>query len=328
MAVIFGSRNNDHLIGGDGRGGDSLYGGAGNDILEGGGGADYLDGGDGLHDTASYEGSGAGVVVNLAKGLGAGGDAEGDILVNIEGVKGSNYSDTLIGDDGNNFLYGLAGNDQLFGGNGRDYLYGGADNDTLNGGAGDDWLDGGAGADVLDGSTGADTASYGQSTGGVVINLMTGTGSGGDAQGDTLIDIENVNGSLFDDVIVGDAGANRLHGWGGTDTLTGNGGADHFIFAKTSIGLFGAAAPVITDFSQAQGDLIDLSPLGGGAHLTDDLLCTFIGQGSFSGVAGEVRYTQASGNTIVSCDVDGDGVADFEITCLGTINLTASDFVL
>ena len=41
---------------------------------------------------------------------------------------------------------------------------------------------------------------------------MTGTGSGGDAQGDTLTNIENLTGSNFDDTLEGNAGNNKLVG--------------------------------------------------------------------------------------------------------------------
>ena len=48
---------------------------------------------------------------------------------------------------------------------------------------------------------------------------MTGIGSGGDAQGDTLSNIENLTGSNFDDTLEGNAGNNVLAGGLGTDTV-------------------------------------------------------------------------------------------------------------
>jgi hypothetical protein len=51
------------------------------------------------------------------------------------------------------------------------------------------------GADRLDGGTGVDTVIYGDSNVGVGVNLATGYGYGGTAEGDTLIGIENVLGS-------------------------------------------------------------------------------------------------------------------------------------
>jgi glucose/arabinose dehydrogenase len=92
-----------------------------------------------------------------------------------------------------------------------DILRGLGGNDVLYGGAGDDLLDGGAGADVLIGGSGTDTAVYGSSGSAVTVNLATGLGSGGEAEGDILSGIENVIGSPFGDVLTGNAGANGVN---------------------------------------------------------------------------------------------------------------------
>ena len=150
-----------------GSGDDNIYGAAGNDTLLGGEGRDFIDGGLGS-DTASYESSTEGVNINLNTGTGFNGDAEGDVLVNVENLAGSAYDDTLTGDDNTN---------------------------TLNGGIGDDTLSGGAGADFIHGGSGVDTASYAEqigdyrvtinSTSTLVENLTTG-------DIDTLTDIETL----------------------------------------------------------------------------------------------------------------------------------------
>jgi Ca2+-binding RTX toxin-like protein len=108
-------------------------------------------------------------------------------------------------------------------------LDGGTGNDSLDGGAGNDTLIGGAGADKLAGGDGIDTADYSASPTAVTVNLTTGVGTGGDAQGDSLTTIENLTGSKFDDVLTGDAGANKLDGGAGNDVLTGGAGADVLI---------------------------------------------------------------------------------------------------
>ncbi|MCG8435796.1 MAG: FG-GAP-like repeat-containing protein, partial [Gammaproteobacteria bacterium] len=78
-----------------------------------------------------------------------------------------------------------------------------AASNTLNGGAGDDTLISGAGADALDGGADTDTVDYSASSAAVNVNLDTGTGTGGDAQGDTYTNIEGVIGSDHDDTVYG-----------------------------------------------------------------------------------------------------------------------------
>lgn len=171
--TLEGAGGNDTLLGGGGgdflRGGthaDKLDGGAGNDVLFGDHGADTLNGGEGT-DVLQYLDSGVGVTVNLATGLGAGGQAAGDVIVGVENVRGSRASDHLIGDDlanrfigyggwdtleggaGDDRLEGWRGHDFIDGGDGNDFILGGMDNDTLTGGAGDDTLGGGAGEDIF-----------------------------------------------------------------------------------------------------------------------------------------------------------------------------------
>ena len=198
---------------------DTITGNARNNVLSGRAGADTLDGGDGT-DTVSYSGSSAGVTVNLLTGVGARGDAQGDMLSNIENLIGSPYNDALTGDTGNN---------------------------VLRAGAGDDVLIGGAGADRLRGGTGQDTVSYTGSTEGVTVRLHSLAAGGGDATGDTfpglvdvaytdangvaqlepLPDVERLTGSAHNDILAGDARDNVIDGGFGDDTLYGGpGGGD------------------------------------------------------------------------------------------------------
>jgi serralysin len=202
---VFGSAAADSLSGGVGD--DGLDGGAGNDWLNGGAGRDHIEGGDG-RDTASYAGATAAVVARLYNGLLGDGDAAGDRYVSVENLEGSNFNDHLYGDDKANTIWGRDGVDALFGLKGNDVLIGGK------------------GADMLFGDVGSDTATYVGSTTGVVANLTTGTGTAGDAAGDTYNAIENLSGSAQDDQLTGDAAVNVLRGGSGNDTLRGGAGSD------------------------------------------------------------------------------------------------------
>ena len=99
------------------------------------------------------------------------------------------------------------GDDTLNGGEGNDMLHGGRGDDILNGGDGDDTLDGGPGADMLDGGPGSDTASYQNSSRGVLVRLHEARAvKFGEADGDTLTGIEHLIGSEYNDTLAGDGG--------------------------------------------------------------------------------------------------------------------------
>jgi Ca2+-binding RTX toxin-like protein len=266
--TIRGYGGNDSLDGGAGN--DTLDGGAGNDTLTGGAGADKLNGGDGI-DVADYSGSTAGVTVNLATGVGTGGDAQGDALAAIENLIGSKFDDVLTGS---------------------------AVANTLDGGAGNDVLAGGAAADKLIGGQGVDRVDYSASTVGVTVNLATGLGVGGDADGDVLSGIENVTGSGLADVLIGDAGANTLDGGAGNDTLIGGAGADKLV---------GGAGVDVADYSTSTaGVTIDLAAGAGvGGDAQGDALATIE---NITGSAFNDTVTGDANANIVSAGAGNDYV--------------------
>ena len=114
------------------------------------------------------------------------------------------------------------------GGAGGDILFGNADTNRLVGLGGDDILNGSPGADHLIGGEGIDAADYGLSSAGINVTLG-GLATGGDAQSDDLVGIENLLGSAHADTLTGDGGSNLLEGRGGDDVLAGGLGDDQFV---------------------------------------------------------------------------------------------------
>ena len=80
-------------------------------------------------------------------------------------------------------------------------IYGASGNDTLLGGNDVDVPDRWGGRGFSRWRGGNDTADYSASSSAVTVNLTSGTGTGGDAQGDTLSAIENIVGSAQADTL-------------------------------------------------------------------------------------------------------------------------------
>ncbi len=229
-----GGAGADTLVGGDGN--DVLNGDADDDLIVGGDGADTIDGGTG-NDTVSYSMSAAAVTVNLTTNTASGGQAQGDVLSNIEHLIGSSaHGDTLTGETGENLIEGGGGDDTLDGGGGSDTLLGGTGDDT--------YIINNSGVTITeDASEGTDTviSSIDFILGDHLENLtLTGlaalNGTGNDLantltannSGNTL------NGGDADDTLIGGTGNDTLNGDAGNDTLeategnnTLNGGADN-----------------------------------------------------------------------------------------------------
>jgi Ca2+-binding RTX toxin-like protein len=350
---IHGYELNDALYGHGGI--DWLWGDSGDDGLWGGAGGDHLDGGEGA-DTAYYYDSPTGVRVSLLLGLGHGGTAEGDTLISIEKLAGSAHADLLDGDDRDNAIAGWDGNDRLLGGGGVDYLWGGDDNDTLVGGRDGDYLNGGHGND---------TASYEDSAVGVSVSLVTEHGFGGTAEGDTLTDIENLTGSGYNDLLVGDEGINSLAGGSGNDTLKGGGGYDHLIGGDGNDTLQGGSyvyagaetfvadlsanwgafdwleggtgadtfvagsADFISDFHRAELDRIDVHAIDANTTMSGNQDFTRVVAG-MSMTPGEIGYANNGVDTVFYLNTDNDIDAEATIRVAGvfTPDPDASWFVL
>ena len=125
-----------------------------------------------------------------------------------------------------------AGADAITGSAANETINGLDGDDTLDGGGGNDTLTGGAGLDSLIGGDGVDTARYFGNAVGVDANLGRGDAREAGVIVDTFSGIENLTGSAFNDVLIGNAGANYLDGGTGTDVLIGQGG-DDLLFGGT-----------------------------------------------------------------------------------------------
>lgn len=174
---------------GYGNDGDNvIVSGAGNDVLLGGAGGDRFEGGAGI-DIVSYDDSSEGLSASLDWGPQSG-IALYDTYIDIEGLRGSKYNDSLQGNSDDNILEGGTGDDQLTGGEGNDHLYGGlksgldgdvAQADTLSGGSGDDVIVSAVNdlGTVAHGDQGDDTVTVnsGSAFGDDGNDVLTGTGS-------------------------------------------------------------------------------------------------------------------------------------------------------
>ncbi len=314
----------------------------GDDMVAPGAGRDTIDGGAGS-DTVTYAAATGAVTVDLGltgpQSISAG---EGfDTLISIENVIGSSRGDRITGNGETNRLDGGAGSDML------------------DGKGGDDWLKGGLGDDTLIGGSGRDTADYTGYNGKIVVNLSkTVAQATGPAGNDTLSGIEDLISGGGNDQLTGSTVANTIHGGNGSDIIAGLGGADTlygdagndriiggagndrlvgglgrdvqaggadadmFVFGALADSAVGGQRDLITDFEQGI-DKIDVTGISSEAHVNQ----VFIGSAAFTGEAGQIRYYQASGQTIIAGDVTGDGLADYQIQLRGLYAIQGSDFV-
>jgi Ca2+-binding RTX toxin-like protein len=211
--TLFGDDGNDSLVGGTGNTGVSLFGGTGDDSLVGG-----------------TDNTG----VSL---FGGGGDDTLDAGTGNNGV-------TLFGDDGNDLLTAGSNNTAvtLFGGNGDDTLVAASGTVTMSGDAGNDtyaFTGMGQGSYTLTETPGGvnslDFSAFGT---GVTFNL--GSSQPQTVGGATITltdpqDFANLSGSSYADVLIGNAGDNRINGGGGADYLDGGAGNDVVQGGRTQV---------------------------------------------------------------------------------------------
>ena len=143
---------------------------------------------------------------------------------------------------------------------------------------------------------------------------------------DTLVGDAQAN------AVSGGAGSDRLIGALGCDTLTGDAGADVFDYDALAESASGAGnRDVITDFQKGLDD-IDVSGIDANTARGGDQSFRFIGTQDFRGREGDLRYQtfdQAGASNdiaVISGDINGDRVADFEIEIVGSCNLGRGTF--
>ncbi len=144
-----------------------------------------------------------------------------------EHFEGDIMRDIMLAGAGNDTILALGGDDAVVAGLGDDWLDGGDGDDLLAGEQGNDLILGGAGDDLMEGGDGIDIASYAGAAAGVTVSLLYATPQDTFGAGiDTLLLFENLEGSAFADTLVGDHGANGVHGAAGDDWLVGLAGDD------------------------------------------------------------------------------------------------------
>jgi Ca2+-binding RTX toxin-like protein len=134
------------------------------------------------------------------------------------------------------------------------------------------------------------------------------------------------------DTLKGKGGDDFLYSGTGTDKLYGGTGADKFVFKALNWSVVGSKHDTIFDFSQADGDQIDLSKIDGDTGTPGVQGLTFIGTDAFAlhDGYGKVRYEIVGENTYIQIDLQGDGDSDpdLEIMLVGKHTLTLNDFLL
>lgn len=324
----------------------SVYLGQGNDTVKGGGPVNV-----------GYWDDPAGVIINLGdKALTAKlGDASYTVAAHTA-RDGWGGTDT--------FQFGSALQLWVQGSEHDDYIHGrdDTDNDTIW-----EWFSTEQGNDTLDGGTGIDTLSYESwdpTELGVVVNLsksaITGAGvtlQAGTArdnwgQTDTLLNIENIQGSVLADYIVGSDLNNNFQGGAGRDTLLGGGGNDYLMGNDGNDLLIGGAGAdhmegnagkdtfkflKLSDFGSTTGfdmitgfvrgeDKIDLSAIDANTAKAGDQAFTFVAGTPTQYVPGQVW--SVGGAVFINTDTDAAPEYQFYVNTVGRTALSLSDFIL
>ncbi len=214
------------------------------------------------------------------------------------------------------------------GGGGADTLFGGAGDDALRDGAGADEVHGGAGNDVIDGALdatedsyrgdeGVDTVRYATAASAVTIDLTGGglpfgIASGAEIGSDRLYDVENIQGGLGNDTLIGDDADNVVFASPGDDDVEGGLGSDTYdaSAASTSVTIdLGAGTASGADIGDDQLAGIENATGGSG----DDTLVGSSGNNALDGGAGIDLYDASAATSSVTIDLDSGSATGADI---------------
>ena len=186
------------------------------------------------------------------------------------------------------------------------------------GGFGNDRLIGNAADNVLDGGDGLDTVDFSAATAGINFDLSVGSFSAAGLGTDTLISIEGVVGTEFDDVLTGTDEDNFFAMLGGNDTITGGLGTDW-------ISLEGATSGVTIGFDTLTAGLLAADGLGINTFTSiegiegTDFADTFTGDENlqlYRGGAGDDNFVASAGGDSYDGG-DGMDTIDFRASTSG-----------
>eukprot|EP01030_Chromulinospumella_sphaerica_P034459 gene34459-biopygen15925 len=312
-------------------GDNTLSGLAGVDTLDGGLGADVMSGGtendiyiaDSLGDqTLENAGEGVDIVRTALEGWALGANIETLELQGSANLSGSGNSgaNTLKGNSGANTLYGQAGADVLDGGLGADVMVGGTENDTyVVDNLGDQTIE-----NIGEGSDRVQTALDAWVLGANIEDLLLMGSAGLSGSGNSLAN--TLYGNPGANTLYGLAGADAIFGYDGNDIIVGGlgddamaGGLGADVFVVDHAFAAGLETDTLSDFSTAQGDILDLSGAYGG---------TLAIVSAFTGAAGQMTLAYASGPTTVRLDVDGNGVAEYQLKINGDVTGQTAGWLL
>ncbi|MEG9843591.1 Ig-like domain-containing protein [Enterobacter hormaechei] len=192
--------------------------------------------------------------------------------------------------------------------------------------------------DTWSSTGGMDVVDYRNATSGVTVDLGRSTAQSTGFDTATLVNIEGINGSDYDDVITGNSGDNQFEGRGGNDTFNiGSGGHDTLLYKliNASDATGGNGSDVVNGFTvgtwegTADTDRIDLRDLLSDSGYTGTGSASYVNgvatlDSSAGNIADYIRVVQNGSNTEIQVDLDGTG-GQFSPTTLVTLNGVQTD---